>query len=296
MKKILAMMCALALCCTSFAACSSSDDSSEDKSSAEVTTTAEASQAPAETEAESQADVVTTDDESAADDTVTTSDEVVKFEYDGELFSETYTKKLQEGHFSMTASVKNDMLGEETITESLIECAGLNFHQRTTYEGNSSDMYLVDNNLYILYDDTKTYSVMDYSDYITDDTSAYSSMALGLTEELVLTNRTVDDDGLIVEEYTYNSPYVNAADFTDGQLPKYIYYFKDTGDIVKVEIVFNGTSQSYEIVDVDFDIEEVALPDLSDWKLEDDGMGLGDDGEEDTEESEADESEEEIVP
>lgn len=300
MKKMLAMMCALALCCTAFAACSSVDDSSETKPAQTTTTPAEVSEEPAETE--SQADVVPTPDETIPEIDITTGDEVVEFEYDGELFSETYTEKLLEGHFSLTASVESEMLGEMGTTESIIECAGIDFHQKTIYGDMSSDMYLYDKNLYILYEDTKTYTVMDYSEYISEDPSANASMALGLTDELVLTNRTVNDEGLIVEEYTYNSPYLSAADFTDGQLPKYIYYFKDNGDIVKVEVTFNGSVQTYNITAVDFDIKEITLPDLSDWTLDDNGMGLGADGKEDGEddgaESEAEDGQEteEIVP
>lgn len=263
----------MAICCTAFAACSDAGDSSETKSAAEnTTTTAEVSEAPDETEVTEPDEEPTPDEEEAAD-TITTADEIVEFEYDGELFAETYTEKLMDNHFSLSATIESELLGEIETSDSFIECAGTDFHQQTTYGEVVSDMYLFDKNLYILYEDTKSYSVMDYSMYMSDDSMDFASMALGLTDELVLTNRTVDDDGLIVEEYTYNSPYVSASDFADGELPKYLYYFKDNGDIVKIDITFNGTVQTYKINSIDFDIEEVVLPDLSDWTLEDNGMG-----------------------
>lgn len=266
MKKMLALVCSLMMCSAAFASCGKKETGDE-TSTVQTTADEESSVAEAESE-ESEAEltpeeeIVTADEDKGID--------IVEFEYDGEIFSQTYTQKLEESHFSLSATIEDNTAEEEGSMESLVECVGMDFHQKNVLGDLISEIYLIDKNLYLLDWENKSYSVIDYSD-LADDTSSNASMAMGITEGMVFTNREVNDEGLILEEYTYISPYTTEADLANisiDDLPKFTYYFTESGDIIKIDVGYNESHQIYKINSVNFEFTEITLPDLSDWTEE----------------------------
>lgn len=271
---MLAFVCSLMMCSVAFASCGNKETGDETSNvqttAAEESSVAEAESKESEAELTPEEEIVTADEDKAIN--------VKEFEYDGEIFSQTYTQKLEQSHFSLSATIDSYILEDDTPSDmvnakSLIECVGMDFHQKDVFGDLTSEIYFVDKNLYYLDWDNKSYSITDYSADmdVNEDAVDIASMAMSVTDGMVFTDRKVNDDGLVLEEYTFISPYIAESDLAQisiSDLPKFTYYFTESGDIVKIDVAYNSSHQVFNIDSVDFEFTEITLPDFSDWTLE----------------------------
>lgn len=265
MKKLSAIICSLIMTCAVFTGCGKSDSSSSktDTSSAETSSVA----------------VTDTTDSSSAD-TSTASDSTAS---DGsETLAEKYTQSLASKVYTLDMTITSDYTGEMPM---VLSCDGTNYYISMSVLGMDITMYLVDNQMYVFDESSKSYSVsdMDSSTFNFDEEGVSS---FGLDDSYTYVSTETTDDGLICEtysideasimgEYDLGSGVTLETESTDSnsssESSSYIKYYFDsaTEELKSIEAYTMGMSQTVTINSFSTDNVTIELPDLSAWTLTD---------------------------
>ena len=236
MKKISALIISVLMVCSVFTACGDSDSSSAKDS---------------------------------ASSSVSASDKGGKPVYDDEnTLAKQYTDKLNEGNFSLVMT--NSMTGSEPIELAL---CGNDLHMKMSVFGISMNVYVKDGVGYMVDENEKVYASQDASSYSADQ---IKSQTMGISDNYKFVGRDTAD-GLICETYevamnveledgveliedSETDENSEADEAANKQIYKY-YFDENTGDLKKIETEAFGMTSTSEIVSLDFDITEIAMPD-----------------------------------
>lgn len=235
MKKITALLVSLIMTCTVMAGCGSDSSSSAKDSSS-------SSAASADSTAESK-----TDD--ANEDTLAAQ----------------YTKKISEGDFAFDAVVSGEF---DDDTPAVVEIAGGDAHMKLSLMGMELDFYLIDNVMYTLDNESKTYIKSD-SEETMDEFRA--EIGYGIGDEYTFISSENTDDGYICETYEATQDLdldlgsdvtldMSETDLSYTTTVKY-YFDAETKDIVKIETTIDGSTSTVKFNSFTTENVTVKLPD-----------------------------------
>lgn len=263
MKKISAILLSLIMTCSMLASCGSNDDSSKSESK-------DAKESVSSAAEESKADESKADDESAADeeskaDEESTADEESKADVntDGGELAKAYTDKLNSGTFEIDMTISSSLLGDDTPCSIAVKDG--NYKVSLTMMGIAAEMYIVDGKAYTLMPDAQLYQTMDDIDI---NSLGVDTFALDDGAEYV---ETTEEDGYTVE--TYNIPVSIDAesgvevDNSSSLTTETKYYFDSNGDLKKITTsgdISGDTTVTIDSLKFD-DVEDIVMPDISDW-------------------------------
>lgn len=254
--------------CAVATGCGESSDSSAAESTAAESTADESSadESSEESSADESSDAESSADESS-DGGETVSDLTDTLAYN-------YTQQINSGNYAIDMVVNSDYTGEAPMK---IEIFGDDYHMYYEMMGMSVDMYLVDNQFYMLDSSTKSYSVEEMEEGMTAaGADGASSFALEDGFEFVSSEET--DDGLVCETFNYNASSDLGLELESGVTLEdessedmtfvYKYYFdKDTKELKKIDVDMLGMTESVVINSFSTDVAAIELPDLTDWTL-----------------------------
>lgn len=265
MKKITAIICSLIMTCTVFASCG---DSSSSSSKADTTAATTTTAAVAEDSSDAQSTTDTT-----ADSNVETAT--------GDTLAAKYTQALSNQVFSLDMTVTSDYTGEMPM---VLQADGTNYYISMNLMGMAIDMYLIDNQMYMMDSSSKSYSVtsMDSADFNLEDEGVSS---FGLNDSYKFVSSETTDDGLICETYSIDESSLmgeielgsgvtletESTSETDSESTSYAKYYFDaaTEQLKKIEMSTMGMNESIVINSFSTDDVKIELPDLTDWTLMD---------------------------
>ncbi|MBO5558803.1 hypothetical protein [Ruminococcus sp.] len=262
MKKLIAVICAVALCCGGLAGCG--DKKSE--------------------KADSTAEKITS---SAADESVTNAESETT-ETEELTMAEAYTKSIENANFRTLMVTSSDFTDDTT---TMVEVSGDDYHMSVGDGENQTELYVIGGVMYMLSHAEKSYIKDETPDemYLNMDTSNYT---MGVDDSYIFIDSVIAEGDLICE--TYHAPDLISGEMPsgdeDGEVTVYKYYFEKDGKTpVKIEMSAYGLEQTTTFKEFSFDIDSIVIPDLSDWTDDTENSGFGLDT--DVESEELDESE-----
>ena len=252
MKKITAILVSLIMSCTVMAGCGSdSSSSSKDSTASSAAQTA---------------------DESKADENTASSEDTLAAQY---------TNNIMSKNFAYDVVVSGEF---DDDTPATVEVADGNAHMSITTMGIALDFYIIDDVMYTLDSDTKTYIKSDAYETI-DEFKAEIGYGIGDEYKFIGTENT--DDGLICETYEATQDLglelgsgvtLDESDSDLSYTATIKYYFNaDTKDIVKIETIVDGSTSSITFNSFTTENVTVKLPDDFDSWTEQTADDLGGD-------------------
>ena len=236
MKRIIATICAIAVCCTVLAGCN--DKNGQDGKTA--------------------------DSKAASSAGETTADEDKTEASEDTTYAAAYTDSLEGKDFKVTMVTSSDYM-DDTVT--MVETCGGDYHMSIGEDEEQVDLYLIGGVMYVLSHADKHYIKNENPDeeYLNIDTHTYT---MGIQPVYQYLGTETTEDGLICESYLAPDM-ISGEMLTDAEDEKasiYRYYFEEGGKVpVKIGLTAYGMEQVTAFKDFSFDVSPIVLPDLTDW-------------------------------
>lgn len=238
MKRIIAIICALALSCAVFAGCSDKAEQSRNTNTSDGKETSSVDENAASAESTASAEDTT--------------------------LARAYTDSLEGKDFKVTMVTSSDYM-DDTVT--MVETCGGDYHMSIGEDEEKVELYVIGGVMYVLNHADKHYIKNEQPEekYLKFDAHTYT---MGVEDSYIYVDSATTEDGLICE--TYRAPDMLTGEMTtdadDEKMTVYKYYFNEGGDApVKIGMSAYGMEQMTSFNDFSFEVSPIELPDLSDW-------------------------------
>ena len=271
MKKILAMLAALAMSAAMLTACGDTDSSGDTKSSADKSA-AESAEAPdAASEGAENKDNESKDNESKdnetkdseGDDNMGGDDNGGTAEGKLGPLGQAYNDKISAGKIQMEAKV--DMMGNQPV---IVEKNGSDMHMQMSLFGMNLNIYQIGDKCYNLIPASKMYMSIPAEQAAMYTENDYAD---GIADGSVFVE-SYEEDGFTVEKYTVKQEMVVSLaegvsmDMDESaQESTALYYFDADGNLKKI-VTQGMMDTTVEFTKLAFEDVPVEMPDLSGWE------------------------------